>query len=279
MRSTRRTTLLAGSAALLLSLAAVAAALPGAALSETASLATGQPRPRPSCSSQQGDTWSVDFDDPSRSGEMTICVQVDYQDQPGLVKQEKTIKATVKVDHNWSAIDKKTQVQTELNKAIQSDANKVNGQALLETSGSGDVMTASPKADSPGNFLGAKIKKVWIEDKKSKETDTISKPAQSAPALAWLTLLGDITGIADSGAAEIALRTNQGLLDLTLTASMRKMDVLLALAAGLEGQGARTWIDVESDSLFVLVDGEVIGTVGAGCSDRGLTTRCAVLAP
>jgi hypothetical protein len=227
---------------------------------------------------QQGGTWTVDFDDPNRSGEAKISVTVSYIDANGK-KQRKEIKAAVDVKPDLDATGKKEKVQEAVNKALLDSANQVGGNALASTSGGGDVMTTTPAANpSDGSFTGAKIEKISVKDSTTGEKDTISEPAQSSAGLVEVLLVGDIIGEAGGSSSTFSILTNLGEVSAEMTSSMRKLDVIDLLREGLAAQGAQTWADYDRDAILVYLDGDVLTGIGAGCTDRGLSSVCTVIA-
>jgi hypothetical protein len=133
----------------------------------------------------------------------------------------------------------------------------------------------------PAHFTGAKITKVESIDDKTRDTYTVMSPA-GVKGMAIVTANGDIVGTApDNTPSRFSVTTSAGSFDVSLSASMRKIELLRQVSAGLSSQGATTWIDDSTLSLFVLIDGDGeqgITSIGVGCSDIGLTSSCAVMA-
>ncbi|MBK7641429.1 MAG: hypothetical protein IPJ19_00020 [Planctomycetes bacterium] len=228
---------------------------------------------------QQGNTYSIDFDDPNHDGTQTITVTVSYTDPQG-VKKEKKVAATTTIAHTMTAITKKEAVQAALDAALALPANQVGGQSLATTGGIAgqDVMQVAP-ATATGNpppFTEAKITKITTDDKNTKENDKVTPPGQS-PAVATVSATGDLTGQAASGPASFSVITNQGLVSVTVTAGMRRLTLLQQLRSGLLAQGAKAWVDSDRMLLHVLIDGDVISGVGAGTNDSGLAAVSEVM--
>ncbi len=223
-----------------------------------------------------GPSGTIQFGDPVRTGEQKTTVKVSYIDSQGR-KQEKTITATTPLTPDDTPQTKAAKVKENLDAEIAKDANKVNGQPLLSTSGSGNAMTISPAADSAGNFSDVKIEKITTDDTKTGEKDTVNPPA--SPALVQIEAIGDVTGSDGSGASVFEVHTNLGTVTVNLTAGMRKPILLRALASGLQTQGATAWVDTDRMVLFVYAPGGegLVSSCGAGSTDEGLTARAAVL--
>ncbi len=187
---------------------------------------------------QQGGTWSVDFDDPNRSGEAKVKVTVSYIDANGK-KQRKEVKAAADIKPSDAAAGKKVKVQKALNKALADAANQVDGNSLASTGGMNDVMQVGPAANNNA-FTGAKIEKVSMKDTTTGERDTVHVPAQNAAALAEVLLVGDIIGDDGGAPSTFAILTNAGEVVAEMTPSMRKLDVIDVLRAGLAAQGAQS---------------------------------------
>jgi hypothetical protein len=226
----------------------------------------------PSRAPQQGGAWDIDFDDPGRSGSVTVTVTVSYPSSTG-AKEKKEITATVDVDHAWDAEKKRRNVEGALDSAI--DQNKVNGQALLDTTGAADRMIVS----ASGGSLSAKIEKIEIDDRKTGEDDDIDPPAQGR-ALAKITLAGHVLDAGKPGGSVFTISTNLGQVALDILPG-QSFETLLALArSGLAARGAAVWLDLGEPAVFVLLGEEGgVQSIGAGCTDEGVVTSCAVLAP
>lgn len=222
---------------------------------------------------QQGNTYSIDFDDPNHDGTQTTTVTVSYTDAQG-VKKEKKISATTTIAHSMTAITKKEAVQASLDAALALPANQVGGQSLASTGGIAgqDVLQVAPNTatGTPPPFTDAKIDKVSTDDKNTNENDKVTPPAQSGPGIATVSAAGDLTGQAASGPATFSVITNQGLVTVNVTAGMRRLTLLKQLKTGLIAQGAKAWVDSDRMLLHVLIDGEMISGVGAGTNDSGL---------
>lgn len=229
---------------------------------------------------QQGGTWSVDFDDPNKSGDATVKVDVSYTDNLGK-KQAKTISTTVRITPDLGATQKKARIQDALNQEANKDANKVGGESLIQTSGGGDVMTITPAPDHPqGTFTGVKIEDVDAKEKGTNEKDSVHPPKPGL-GLAEIQAHGDITGLTSTGeASTFGVHTsNKGLVSVTLAPGMRKIDLIFALRAELVAKGATTWVDLERMALFVLLENDGVGDIGVGTDDSGLESELSVMGP
>jgi hypothetical protein len=223
-----------------------------------------------------GPSGTIQFGDPARTGEQTTTVKVSYTDAQGK-KQEKTITATTPLTPDDTPQTKTAKVKENLDAELDKDANKVNGQPLGSTGGSGNAMTISPANDSAGNFSDVKIEKITTDDSKTGEKDTVNPPA--LPAVGQIEVNGDVTGTDGTSASFFEVHTNLGTVTVQLTAGMRKPSILRQLAAGLQAQGATTWVDTDRMVLLVYVPGgeNQVSSLGAGSTDQGLTARAGLL--
>lgn len=223
-----------------------------------------------------GPSGSIHFGDPARTGEQKTTVKVTYTDALGK-RQEKTITATTPLTPGDTPETKMAKVKDNLDAELNKDANKVGGQPLGSTGGSGNAMTISPAADLPGNFTDVKIEKITTDDSKTGEKDTVNPP--SLPAVGQIEVMGDVTGSNGTSASVFEVHTNLGTVTVSLTAGMRKPYILRQLAAGLQAQGATSWVDTDRMVLFVYVPGGEgqISSLGAGSTDEGLTARAGLL--
>ncbi len=223
-----------------------------------------------------GNTWAVFYGDPARSGTHKTKVTFTYYDGEG-VQQEKTITASVSLTDSEDEDDKKTKIQEAMNLELGKPENKVGGQALASTSGSGNVMTVTPSA----SVSGAKIKTVKTEDNQTGEDDNIVKPG-GKKGLAQVAPEGEIIGqTSDRGPSVFFVKTNLGTASVALTGNMTKLELLKALKAGLIAQdpGAEVWVDSDLLVLFVKLDDgdDGIFNIGAGSTDQGLVATCKVM--
>jgi len=226
----------------------------------------------PALPRQQGGAWDIDFDDPGRSGTVTVSVTVSYQPPTG-GRQKKEITTTVDVDHNWDAEKKRRNVETKLDEAIA--ANQAENQSLAQTTGASDRMIVSPA----GGSLNAKIEEIKIKDVKTGEDDEIDPPAQGM-ALAQITLYGQALGEDKSTPSLLTLSTTLGNASFSADEGTTNLELLTQARDALLVQGATVWLDLAGPSLFVLIDPESgLRALGAGCTDEGLAVSCRVLAP
>lgn len=223
-----------------------------------------------------GTTWTVNFGDPGRDGSHTTTIEISYIDPQG-AKKYKTIEATTPITDNMSEDAKATAVKGAVNAALAAPANKVGGNSLASTGGTGDVMTATPAGDS-SSFTDAKIESVETDDSETGEDDKITKP--TAPAVAVITAEGEIIGEAGTSPSDFQVITDVGVVTVSLTGSMRKVELLRNLAEGLQAQGAVCWVDSGREQLLVLLEDAATGGVseiGAGSTDDGLHAVCTVI--
>lgn len=224
-----------------------------------------------------GPSGTIQFGDPARTGEQKTTVKVSYIDAQGK-KQEKTITATTPLTPEDTPQTKAGKVKDNLNDEFNKDANKVGGQPLGSAGGgTGNAITIDPAGDSQGNFSDVKIEKITTDDSKTGEKDTVNPPA--LPAMGQIEVNGDVTGTNGTSASVFEVHTNLGTVTVNLTAGMRKPYILRQLAAGLQAQGATCWVDTDRMVLFVYVPGgeNQVSSLGAGCTDEGLTARAALL--
>lgn len=223
-----------------------------------------------------GSSGSIHFGDPTRTGEQKTTVKVSYIDAHGK-KQEKTITATTSLTPEDTSETKMAKVKENLDDELNKDANKVGGQPLGSTGGSGNAMTITPAGDSSGNFSDVKIEKITTDDSKAGEKDTVNPPA--LPAVGQIEVNGDVTGSDGTSASVFEVHTNLGTVTVNLTAGMRKPSILRQLSAGLQAKGATSWVDTDRMILFVYVPGGEgqISSLGAGSTDEGLTARAGLL--
>lgn len=223
-----------------------------------------------------GSTWTVNFGNPGRDGTHTTTLEISYTDTQG-AKKHKTVEATTPITDNMSEDAKATAVKAAVNAALALPANQVGGTSLASTGGTGDVMTATPSGNN-GNFTDAKIDSVETDDSETGEDDKISKP--TAPAIAIITAEGEITGQAGTSSSDFEVITDVGVVTVSLTGSMRKVELLRDLAEGLQAQGAVCWVDSRRELLLVLLEDASSGGVsdiGAGSTDDGLHAVCTVI--
>ena len=225
---------------------------------------------------QDGNTWTIDFGDPSRSGTHETTLRINYTDSNG-AQQEKVITSSIPLASSDNSSQKKEAAQDKLHQELNKDENKVNGQPLATLGGTGDVMTVTPNSSVPD----AKIKSINTNDSQTGEEDVIHKPNKKA--LAQVTPVGELLGrTSDGGPSVFFVTTNLGLASVQLSPGMSKLELLKALKAGLLAQDpdAPVWVDTSLGVLFVMLpeyDEESICSIGAGSTDLGLSAVCKVM--
>ena len=226
---------------------------------------------------QASNTWVIMFGDPARGGDQTTTITVSYTDSNG-VKKEKEISASVPLTSADGANSKKEKVQNALNTALSEESNKVGGQSLAATGGTGGAMTITPSPDNPGAFTDAKIKAVKTKDSETGEEDSVVKPGKKA--VAQVIPEGEILGQTSSrGPSVFFVTTELGTVSIPLSGSTSKLDLLKALKAGLLAQDPAlvVWVDPDLEILFAMLEANTgILQIGAGSTDMGLTAVCKV---
>ncbi len=227
-------------------------------------------------SGQEGGTWKVDYGDPGHSGEHTTTVGITYEDSEGKQQRETfTAKIDITDPGGTGAVDKKTMIQEKLQEDI--DNKKVGGQPLINIGGTGCVLTISPNRSNP-SASNIKIKDVGTDDK-TKNDDEIDEPANLAiPGLGIIEARGGITGQEGNGASPsyFDVVTSEGVDAIALDGTMTKPELLREIGIRLKARGARVWVDARRQMVFVLLDDDPIGSLGAGSSDTGLIAHCSV---
>lgn len=223
---------------------------------------------------QEGTTWTVDYGDPTQSGEHTTTITVKYT-PTGQAQQEKTFTGKINVTNpgGMGANEKKAAAQAALQADI--DAQTPQGaQPLINLSGGGDVMTATPNSQYRGEV---KIDKVTTKDEKTENNDKILKPEGTCAGIGVLEVRGDITGLTGTGGgSHYNVVTSASITPIALTGSMTTRDLLREIAEVLSSQTTHVWLD--NGAVYVLLADEDVEAIGAGSSDTGLSAITSVIA-
>lgn len=223
---------------------------------------------------QAGDTWSVTFGNPTRSGTVTTTLNFSYTDATG-AKKDKPITASVDLQPSDTPDTKKTKVQNALQAELDKPENQLDGTALATLGGVGNVMAADPAS---GNDTA--ITSVTTTDSETGEDDKIIKPGKKG--LAEIGLPGELLGTTSSGTPSVFfITTNAGQASVNLYPGMKKSQLLKDLRAGLLAlePEADVLIDLGRKVLYVFLPegSEGIVDIGAGTTDEGMDAFCNVM--
>ncbi len=221
-----------------------------------------------------GPTVSVNYGDPTSSGTATTSFNIHYDDAQG-AQQMIPISVSVSVTDSTTPAQKREAVQSAVNTAL--DGHKVGGQPLATTSGSGEHLAVTPAADTAA-ASNVKIKKLKVKDDTTGEKDVIFD-GTSARSIAVLSASGNITGQNSSGGASwLSVATNQGTTTISLSGSMRAIDLIQAAAEGLRSDGdAEVWQVEDEGRIYVLIDKTDVTSASIASNDTGLSVSCTML--
>jgi hypothetical protein len=221
-----------------------------------------------------GDTVSINYGDPTSAGTATTSFNILYDDAQG-AQQSISISVPISVTASTTPSQKREAVQSAVNTAL--DGQKVGGQPLATTSGGAEHLAIHPASDTAA-ASNVKIKQLKAKDQSTGETDKVTD-GTSARSIAILAASGNVTGQNSTGGASwLAVGTNQGTTTISLSGSMRAIDLIQAAADGLRSDGeAEVWQAEDEGRIYVLIDKTDITWASIASNDTGLSVSCTML--